>query len=134
MPRAATSTRADRLEAVCRLIPRYDPFKTAGGYGGWLHGEAVAAGMVCASRLGELRGLIPAELSERQVRLLRAFGLPTAPEAWDAEGLIATMRTDKKAVAGRMRFILPRRLGEVALYDDVPEDQVRQVLKEVRIP
>ena len=41
------------------------------------------------------------------------------------------MRTDKKAVGGRLRFVLPRRLGEVALFDDVPEDDVRQVLKAV---
>jgi 3-dehydroquinate synthetase len=39
------------------------------------------------------------------------------------------MRSDKKNVAGRMRFVLPRRLGEVALFDDVPEDDVRRVLE-----
>jgi 3-dehydroquinate synthetase len=39
------------------------------------------------------------------------------------------MRTDKKAAAGRLRFVLPRRLGEVALFDDVPEDDVRRVLE-----
>jgi 3-dehydroquinate synthetase len=38
------------------------------------------------------------------------------------------MRTDKKALAGKMRFILPRRLGEVALFDDIAEDDVRQIL------
>ena len=37
---------------------------------------------------------------------------------------------DKKTVAGRLRFVLPRRLGEVALFDDVPEEDVRQVLEE----
>jgi 3-dehydroquinate synthase len=104
-------------------------FETAAGYGSWTHGEAVAAGMVCASRLAERHGLVPAEVTERQVRLLARFGLPTAPEPWPAEELLAAMHSDKKALAGRLRFILPRRLGEVALFDDVPEAEVRAVLE-----
>jgi len=104
-------------------------FETAGGYSHWLHGEAVAAGMMCASLLAERRGLIPREAIERQRRLLQAFTLPIAPEQWPIEGLLATMRKDKKAVGGRMRFILPTRLGEVALFDDVPEADVRWVLE-----
>ncbi len=54
--------------------------------------------------------------------------MPIAPERWPIDGLMQTMRSDKKAVDGHMRFILPRRLGEVALFDDVPEADVRQVL------
>ena len=104
-------------------------FETAAGYGGWLHGEAVSAGMVCASRLAERRGLITPDVTERQVRILEAFFLPVSPEPWKIDALLATMRSDKKALAGKMRFILPRRLGEVALFDDVPEDDVRQVLE-----
>ena len=69
-------------------------------------------------------------MTARQVRLLEAFALPIAPERWDVEALLTTMRADKKAVAGRLRFILPRRLGEVALFDDVPEEDVRRVLCE----
>ena len=87
-------------------------FETAGGYGQWLHGEAVAAGMVCASRLAERRGLIGPDITERQIRLLSAFSLPIAPDkTWPIEQLLATMRKDKKAVGGQMRFVLPTRLG-----------------------
>jgi 3-dehydroquinate synthase len=104
-------------------------FETAGGYSAWLHGEAVAAGMVCASRLAERRGLITPDLTERQIQLLQAFSLPVAPQpAWPADDLLATMRKDKKAIGGKMRFILPTRLGEVALFDDVPETDVRDIL------
>jgi 3-dehydroquinate synthase len=103
-------------------------FETAGGYSSWLHGEAVAAGMVCASRLAEKLGLIAKEISERQIRLLQAFSLPIGPKQWPIDDLMATMRKDKKAVDGRMRFILPTKLGEVALFDDVPESEVREVL------
>ena len=55
------------------------------GYGTWLHGEAVAVGMVCASRLAEKVGRIPAEVTLRQLKLLGQFGLPTSvtdPAQW----------------------------------------------------
>ena len=123
----------EREETGLRAVLNYGhtfahAFETVGGYGGWLHGEAVAAGMVCASRLAERRGLIPVEVTERQVRLLTAFGLPVAPLPWPVDELLSAMRSDKKNVAGRLRFVLPTRLGEVQLFDDVPEEQVRQVL------
>jgi 3-dehydroquinate synthase len=124
----------EREETGLRAVLNYGhtfahAFETAAGYGGWLHGEAVAAGMVCASRLAERRGLIGPELTERQVRLLEAFGLPVAPQSWPVHELVATMRSDKKALGGRMRFVLPRRLGEAALFDDVPEADVLEVLR-----
>jgi 3-dehydroquinate synthase len=106
-------------------------FETVAGYGAWLHGEAVSAGMVCASRLAERRGLIEHAVTERQRELLEAFGLPTAPERWPVANLLAVMRSDKKAEGGRLRFVLPVRLGEVALFDDVREEDVRAVLESV---
>src|SRR5207248_7080195 len=77
-------------------------FEAVGGYGAWLHGEAVAAGMVCASRLAERRGLIEHAVTERQRELLEALGLPTAPGPWPAGDLLAVMRSDKQAGAGRL--------------------------------
>jgi 3-dehydroquinate synthase len=123
----------EREETGLRAVLNYGhtfahAFETAAGYGTWLHGEAVAAGMVCASRLAQSRGLIGADLTGRQDRLLRRFGLPTEPEPWPAADLLTTMRSDKKALSGQLRFILPRRLGEVALFDDVPEAAVAAVL------
>ncbi|MCC6418309.1 MAG: 3-dehydroquinate synthase [Gemmataceae bacterium] len=124
----------EREETGLRAVLNYGhtfahAFETAAGYGAWLHGEAVAAGMVCAGRLAERRGLVGPAFSERQVRLLERFGLPTRPERWPTEQLRATMRSDKTALAGRLRFVLPRRLGEVALFDDIPEAAVREVLE-----
>lgn len=104
-------------------------FETVAGYGEWLHGEAVAAGMVCASRLAERKGLIGSDLTERQIRLLKAFELPIAPKpVWSLDEQIAVMRRDKKAAAGELRFILPVRLGAVRLFDDATEAEVRAVL------
>jgi 3-dehydroquinate synthase len=125
--------RDEREETGLRAVLNYGhtfahAFETVGGYGSWLHGEAVAAGMICASRLAERRGLIGGDVTERQRRLLQTFGLPIAPERWPVEDLLLTMRSDKKNLAGRLRFVLPRRLGEVALFDDVPESDVRAVL------
>ncbi|MCS7166093.1 MAG: 3-dehydroquinate synthase [Gemmatales bacterium] len=106
-------------------------FETVSNYRGWLHGEAVAAGMICASRLAEKLGRIPPEVTERQVRLLKAFGLPTRPRRWPVDKLIALMRHDKKVRAGKLRFILPRRIGLVELVSDVPEALVIQTLEEL---
>jgi 3-dehydroquinate synthase len=133
--KAGVVERDEREETGLRAVLNYGhtfahAFETAAGYGRWLHGEAVAAGMICASRLAERRGLIDSDLTKRQVKLLEAFALPTAPEPWPLDALIQTMRSDKKSVDGQLRFILPRRLGEVALFDDVPEADVRQVLEE----
>lgn len=125
----------EREETGLRAVLNYGhtfahAFETVGGYGGWLHGEAVAAGMVCASRLAERRGLIGSDLTQRQRNLLSNFKLPMAPRSeWPIEELIAAMKRDKKANAGQLRFILPSRLGEVRLFDDVPEALVREILE-----
>src|SRR5262245_47826088 len=86
--------RDEREETGLRMVLNYGhtfahAFEAAGGYTGWLHGEAVAAGMVCAARLSERRGLIQGEVTARMVELLRRFGLPTVRRAeWDPEALL----------------------------------------------
>jgi 3-dehydroquinate synthase len=119
----------EREETGLRAVLNYGhtfahAFETAAGYGGWLHGEAVAAGMICASRLAERLGRIGPAVTERQRSLLERFGLPIAPEPWPADQLLATMRSDKKTLAGRLRFVLPCRLGEVEMVDGVPDAEV----------
>jgi 3-dehydroquinate synthase len=126
----------EREETGARAILNYGhtfahAFETVGGYGNWLHGEAVAAGMICASRLAELHGLIDASVTQRQRQLLERFGLPTSPRSWPAARLLEVMQSDKKAQGGRMRFVLPRRLGEAALFDDVPRELVERVFSEL---
>ena len=123
----------EREETGRRMILNYGhtfahAFEVAAGYGAWLPGEAVAAGMICASRLAERLKMIPAEVTERQVRLLEKFQLPTAPNPWPVDDLLAVMRRDKKAQAGGLRFVLPSRLGEVCVVSDVAENEVAAVL------
>lgn len=99
-------------------------FEAACGYGRLLHGEAVAIGMLCASRLAAARGLIDADLTRRQSELLSAFGLPTAVPDVPAEQLLDLMRHDKKTEHGRLRFVLPTRLGAVEVFRDVADEEV----------
>jgi 3-dehydroquinate synthase len=102
--------------------------ETVTGYGRYLHGEAVAIGMVCASRLAELAGRIDGALTERQVKLLQALGLPTKAPGLDADELLAAMQLDKKTEGGRLRFVLPERLGRVEVVSGIAAEMVRRVL------
>lgn len=98
------------------------------GYGEWLHGEAVAAGMVMAAKVSAHRGwLTPAEY-ERSVTLIAAFDLPTRPPAgMHIADFMPFMKTDKKVKAGKMRFVLPTALGKSAVFADVSESELFQV-------
>ena len=88
----------------------------AAGYGRFLHGEAIAVGMVAAGRLStEAASLDPADFA-RVVRLLRRFGLPTRLPADLPPGpIMASLARDKKFEAGKVRFVLVPRLGEAFL-------------------
>lgn len=106
-------------------------FETAAGYGRLLHGEAVAIGMSCAARLAADMGRIAADIAGRQDAILTSLGLPISlagvgPLA--ADELLAIMARDKKSVGGRLRFVLPSRIGAVDLVADVEEPLVRRVL------
>jgi 3-dehydroquinate synthase len=106
-------------------------YETALGYGTLLHGEAVSIGMTRAARLAAAMGRIPGEVVTRQDRLLESLGLPVSHAglvSLSADELLEIMRRDKKAEAGRLRFVLPSRLGDVALVTGVDENLVRQVL------
>jgi 3-dehydroquinate synthase len=133
--KAGVVEKDEREETGLRAILNYGhtfahAFEAAAGYRGWLHGEAVAAGMSLAARLAEKLGRIDSELPRRQNDLLQRFGLPIAPRPeWNADDLIAVMHRDKKGEAGHIRFILPKRIGAVELVDDVPESLVRDVLE-----
>ena len=102
--------------------------EAAQGYGEWLHGEAVAAGMVCAARLSERAcGLDPAA-TRRLVKLLARAGLPVSPPNIAVDRWLDLMRRDKKVDAGTMRFVLLERLGAAALRADIAAATVELVL------
>jgi 3-dehydroquinate synthase len=101
-------------------------------YRRFLHGEAVGWGLICAAELAARRTLLKPDDAGRIVRLvLRVGKLPplggiTAKQLWQA------MQTDKKAKSGRLRFILPVGIGKVEPVDDVTQEQVAEVWKDVQ--
>lgn len=107
-------------------------FEALSGYGELLHGEAVSIGMVYASRLAEKLGRISSEVTQRQVELLKALYLPIrlpTGSKWSNDEVISRMRLDKKSEAGKLRFVLPTRMGHVELVGGVDESLVRDVLE-----
>jgi 3-dehydroquinate synthase len=98
-------------------------------YGHYLHGEAVAIGMHAAARLARQLARVDQSFVDRQAQLLTQFELPTTAPSLAIDALLAAMQRDKKATHGRLRFVLPTRLGEVELVEDVPIELVRSVLE-----
>jgi 3-dehydroquinate synthase len=99
------------------------------GYGQWLHGEAVACGMVMAADLSARLGLVEAEFVDRLRRLLLRARLPVEGPALGADSYLALMRADKKAQAGEIRFVLIDGVGRCTVRA-APDDLVRAVLRE----
>lgn len=102
--------------------------ENAMGYGVWLHGEAVAAGMVLAADLSRRLGGLAAADAGRVVDLIRRAGLPTAVGDMSPEQFRAAMSLDKKAAAGRLRFILLERIGSACIRDDVSASDLDRTL------
>lgn len=120
----------EREETGLRAVLNYGhtfchAIETVTGYGTYLHGEAVAIGMLCASRLAEKLGRIDSSVTRRQHALLAALGLPVSVAGLDLEQLMAAMQRDKKVEHGRLRFVLPSRLGHVELVGDIDPADVR---------
>ena len=100
------------------------------GYGNWLHGEAVAAGMVIAAELSRLRGW----LSESDVARLRALlakaNLPqAAPEHMTVEDFLQAMSVDKKVLGGQLRLVLLQALGDAQVVADTPRALLTEALR-----
>jgi len=124
----------EREETGLRAVLNYGhtfghAFEAVAGYGELLHGEAVSIGMDCAARLAAALGRIPESLVIRQRKLLEALGLPVVAPVLSEEALLAAMARDKKVEHGKLRFILPSRLGHVEGVDNVPVETVQQVLR-----
>ena len=123
----------EREETGVRAILNYGhtfghAFEAATGYEELLHGEGVAIGMLCASRLAERLGRVDAAFTKRQQDLLESFGLPTAVPPLAHDELIELMYHDKKTERGKLRFVLPSRLGHVEVVRDVSSDDIRTAL------
>ena len=98
------------------------------GYGAWLHGEAIAAGMAMAAELSLGLNLIGKTEVDRVKRLLAGAGLPTHGPALPPERLMELMAGDKKAAQGKLRFVVLEALGKAALRGGLDDARVRQAI------
>ncbi len=94
------------------------------------HGECVAIGMIAAGLIASAMGIVaPSEVQRLRSLLVRA-GLPVVvPEYVDMDAVMTAMTRDKKIAKKRLRFILPTKIGEVVMRDDVPMDLVKETLE-----
>ncbi len=104
-------------------------FEAASGYGKLLHGEAVAMGMACAARLAQRLERVDATFVTRQQSLLDGLGLSTKLPSFDWDEIQKIMQRDKKVDDGRLRFVLPDRLGHVELVGDVRREDIMEVAR-----
>ena len=102
--------------------------ETLEGYGAWLHGEAVAAGMAMAARLSVRLGRLHNDDAQRLEALLRRAGLPVEPPALAVNAWLDAMGRDKKNEAGRITLILLDGLGKAAIEKRVPSRELADFL------
>jgi len=93
------------------------------------HGLAVSIGLAAAAHLAELRGLCSSETRQRILTVLERHRLPTRYDAHPPEAVYAAMALDKKRQGSRLRFILPRAIGEVVIDGDIPQSLVLEALE-----
>ena len=99
------------------------------GYGAWLHGEAVAAGMVLAAETSRLLGWISEADVARVTALIERAGLPILSPDLGVDAWISHMGHDKKVEEGQLRFVLLRQLGQAVIEKGVPLAVLREVLQ-----
>ncbi|NET51635.1 MAG: 3-dehydroquinate synthase, partial [Merismopedia sp. SIO2A8] len=127
----------DEKEAGLRAILNYGhtighAIESLTGYTTVNHGEAVAIGMVAAGKMATQLGLWDGKNGDRQDTLLGKIALPTrAPSGLDPQAILDTLQTDKKVKAGKVSFILPTRIGEVTITDQVSSETVLTALNDI---
>ena len=123
----AADERESGMRAILNLGHTFGhAIETAQGYGQWLHGEAVAAGMVLALRLSASLGHIAAAEVDTLIGLLHRLRLPTEPPRdMGADDFLALMQRDKKVIDGRLRLVLLDAIGAAVVSDSVAEADIR---------
>ena len=100
------------------------------GYGNWLHGEAVAVGMVMAAFLSQELGWLNSDEFDRTKQLIANANLPINPPDIPVDQFMGLMQSDKKSQRGRIHLILQKTIGEAILTSDYPEALLRKTLQQ----
>jgi len=126
----AADERESGMRALLNLGHTFGHAIEAGlGFGAWLHGEAVAAGCVLASRLSQRIGLLHEGDVQRVATLFRRAKLPAEPPGLGVRRYLELMGLDKKVEHGRLRLVLLKRLGSAFVTADFPQDALESVLE-----
>ena len=122
--------RESGLRAILNLGHTFGhAIETVMGYGNWLHGEAVAAGMMMAIDLSIREGLVDETVRQRAVTLLQRAGLPVIPPTEiTVEQYLDAMAIDKKNVDGKIKLVLLNALGDAFITDEYNHDKLLQTL------
>lgn len=95
------------------------------------HGQAVAIGMMFAGETAYRMGLFSKQAQDRQIKLMAQLGLPLKVR-FTSQGILSLMKLDKKVKSGKLRFVLPTKIGHVGIYERVSEKLVRGVLDDYK--
>ena len=127
----------DEKEAGLRAILNYGhtighAVESLTGYKLVNHGEAVGIGMVAAGAIATAIDLWPQTATDRQHAIIKKAGLPTQlPANLNIDDILTTLRSDKKVKSGKVRFVLPKRIGAAFVTDQVTDDTIRGVLEKM---
>jgi len=97
------------------------------GYGAWLHGEAVACGMVMGADLSRRLNFITQDEVNRLTKIIQSMNLPTNPPKFGAQRFMELMQVDKKTEGGQIRYVVLEKIGK-AQIKSVPDSQVIETL------
>ena len=130
----ASIVAADEREGGLRAVLNYGHtfghvVEALCGYGTWLHGEAVALGMVAVGELAVQRGNWSRGDAERQKQLIAKAGLPTTWPELNLEAVLHTLQGDKKVRDGQLRFVIPTGIGSVEIQNDISRDEITHCLE-----
>jgi len=129
---------ADEKELGLRKILNFGhtvahAIETETNYSCYNHGEAVAMGMVAAGQISVDMGMCDRKLLDRLIRLMEALHLPLKAEGCQIDKMMVDIMHDKKAVNGRVDWVLAQELGAVCIRKDVPAEMVRRAMQSVTI-
>lgn len=131
----AAVVEADEFESGIRAILNLGhtfghAIEVAQGYGNWLHGEAVGAGMVMAAKLSQSMGWLADKDVGRIVALIKKAGLPTEPPKISVKKYMELMMLDKKTKDGQINLVLQKSIGDAVLTNQYDPKKLHQILEQ----
>ena len=131
----AAVVEADEFESGIRAILNLGhtfghAIEVAQGYGNWLHGEAVGAGMIMAAKLSQSMGWLADKDVGRIVALIKKAGLPTEPPKISVKKYMELMMLDKKTKDGQINLVLQKSIGDAVLTNQYDPKKLHQILEQ----